>query len=143
MCEYINAICKKCKDAGLRFGYHNHSKEFLKVEGTTMLDELLAKTDPENVFFEMDVYWAVMAGVSPVEYMKKYPGRFPMLHIKDKYEIGQSGMVGFEPIFRNMKTAGTESFTCIEVEDRSFESSREKVLDSLRLSKRYMEQFVI
>ena len=84
-----------------------------------------------------------MAGVSPVEYMKKYPGRFPMLHIKDKYEIGQSGMVGFEPIFRNMKTAGTESFTCIEVEDRSFESSREKVLDSLRLSKRFMEQFVI
>lgn len=111
MCEYINAIGKKCKDAGLRFGYHNHSKEFLKVEGTTMLDEFLAKTDPENVFFEMDVYWAVMAG--------------------------------FEPIFRNMKTAGTDSFTCIEVEDRSFESSREKVLDSLRLSKRYMEQFVI
>lgn len=111
MCEYINAIGKKCKDAGLRFGYHNHSQEFLKVEGTTMLDEFLAKTDPENVFFEMDVYWAVMAG--------------------------------FEPIFRNMKTAGTESFTCIEVEDRSFESSREKVLDSLRLSKRYMEQFVI
>lgn len=111
MCEYINAIGKKCKDAGLRFGYHNHSQEFQKVEGTTMLDEFLAKTDPENVFFEMDVYWAVMAG--------------------------------FEPIFRNMKTAGTESFTCIEVEDRSFESSREKVLDSLRLSKRYMEQFVI
>lgn len=36
-----------------------------------------------------------------------------------------------------------DSFTCIEVEDRAFESSRERILDSLRLSKRYMEQFVI
>lgn len=133
MCEYINAIGKKCKDAGLRFGYHNHSQEFQKVEGTTMLDELLAKTDPENVFFEMDVYWAVMAGVSPVEYMKKYPGRFPMLHIKDKYEIGQSGMVGFEPIFRNMKTAGTESFV-VELEY----ASTPNILQGLRESALYL-----
>lgn len=38
---------------------------------------------------------------------------------------------------------GYDGYTCIEVEDRAFEGSREKVLDSLRLSKRYMEQFVI
>jgi len=38
---------------------------------------------------------------------------------------------------------GYDGYTCIEVEDRAFEGSKEKVLDSLRLSKRYMEQFVI
>lgn len=133
MCEYINAIGKKCKDAGLRFGYHNHSQEFQKVEGTTMLDEFLAKTDPENVFFEMDVYWAVVGGASPVEYMTRYPGRFTLLHIKDKHEIGQSGMVGFEPIFRNMKTAGTEEFV-VELEY----ASTPNILQGLRESALYL-----
>lgn len=58
----------------------------------------------------MDVYWAVMAGASPVEYLKKYPGRFTLLHIKDKYDLGQSGMVNFEPIYNAAYPAGTQGF---------------------------------
>ena len=133
MCKYINGIGQKCRAAGIRFGYHNHSQEFMKVGDTTLMDELIARTQPENVFFEMDVYWAVMAGFSPVEYMKKYPGRFSMLHIKDKYEIGQSGIVGFEPIFRNMKTAGTEAFV-VELEY----ASTPNILQGLRESALYL-----
>ena len=100
---------------------------------TTMLDELICKTHPEHVFFEMDVYWAVMAGVSPVEYMKKYPGRFELLHIKDQYEIGQSGMVGFEPIFRSMNGAGTKAFV-VELEY----ASTPNILQGLRESALYL-----
>ena len=115
-CDYFNAIGRKCNAAGLSFGYHNHSHEYAKVEGEVMLDYMLNNTDPEYVFFQMDVYWSVIGKASPVEYFKKYPGRFTMLHIKDHKEIGQSGMVGFDAIFANAyDIAGAKDFV-VEVE---------------------------
>lgn len=131
--DYLEAIGRKCKAAGIRFGYHNHSHELNPVAGTTMLDYLIANTDPDLVFFEMDVYWTVMGGTSPVEYMRRYPGRFTLLHIKDRYEVGQSGMVGFDAIFRNMKAAGTEAFI-VELE----EASTPNILRGLRQSALYL-----
>ena len=119
-CEYHNAIGQKCAEAGLKYGYHNHSGEFKKVEDQVMIDYMIQNTDPKNVFFEMDVYWTVMGKASPVEYFKKYPGRFKLLHIKDHKEIGQSGMVGFDAIFRNADIAGVEH---IIVEAEAFESA--------------------
>lgn len=115
VCEYYNAIGERCNEAGLKFGYHNHSHEFTKVEGTVMYDYMLQNTDPEKVFFEMDVYWAVYGRVSPVEYFKNYPGRFTVLHIKDYSALGQSGMVGFDAIFANAELAGTEDYI-VEIE---------------------------
>ena len=115
-CDYFNAIGRKCNAAGLSFGYHNHSHEYAKVEGEVMLDYMLNNTDPEYVFFQMDVYWSVIGKASPVEYFKKYPGRFTMLHIKDHKEIGQSGMLGFDAIFANAyDIAGAKDFV-VEVE---------------------------
>jgi sugar phosphate isomerase/epimerase len=81
-----------------------------------MYDYMLEHTNPENVFFEMDVYWAVMGQVSPVDYFNKYAGRFKALHIKDHREIGQSGMVGFDAIFNNVKTGGLQ-YLFVELED--------------------------
>ena len=133
MAAYLNAIGKKCREAGMSFGYHSHSHEFQKVDGTTMMDAFISLTDPENVFFEMDVYWAVVGGASPVEYMRKYPGRFELLHIKDRHEIGQSGMVGFDAIFRNMSKAGTKAFV-VELE----EASTPNILKGLRESALYL-----
>lgn len=119
-CDYHNTIGKKCAEAGLKFGYHNHSNEFTrKIEGKVMYDYMLENTNPEYVFFELDVYWAVMGKVSPVDYFKRYPGRFKLLHIKDWKEIGQSGMVGFDAIFKNAETAGVEN---IVVECEAFEN---------------------
>jgi sugar phosphate isomerase/epimerase len=83
----------------------------------------------------MDVFWAVMGGASPVEYMKKYAGRFELLHIKDKYEIGQSGMVGFDAIFRNMAKAGTQAFV-VELEY----ASTPNILKGLRESALYIRK---
>lgn len=119
-CDYYNTVGKKCAEAGMNFGYHNHAKEFThKIEGKVMYDFMLENTDPEYVFFEMDVYWAVIGKVSPVDYFKRYPGRFKLLHIKDWKEIGQSGMVGFDAIFRNAEIAGVEN---IVVEIEAFEN---------------------
>ena len=133
MAAYLDAIGEKCRKAGLRFGYHSHSHEFQPVDGTTMMDFFIAHTDPEKVFFEMDVYWAVVGGASPVEYMQKYAGRFELLHIKDKHEIGQSGMVGFDAIFRNMPQAGTQAIV-VELE----EASTPNILKGLRESALYL-----
>ena len=119
-CNYHNSIGKKCAEAGLKYGYHNHSHEFKKVEDQVMLDYMLENTDPQYVFFEMDVYWTVMGKASPVAYCKKYPGRFKLLHIKDHKEIGQSGMVGFDAIFNNAEIAGVEH---IIVEAEAYESA--------------------
>jgi len=108
-CDFLNEVGKKCFEKGIKYGYHNHSHEFEKVENKDLMyDFMLQNTDPKYVFFEMDVYWTIIGRRSPVDYFKKYPGRFKTLHIKDRREIGQSGMVGFDAIFKQAKTAGVE-----------------------------------
>jgi len=118
-CEYLNAIGKLCKENGIQFGYHNHSHEFDWRDDRPGYDWMLQFTDPEYVTFEMDVYWATNARVSPVEYFKNYPGRFKILHIKDWKEVGQSGMVGFDAIFNNFEYSGTEDIV-VELEGSSY-----------------------
>lgn len=111
ICDFYNEVGKRVKAAGMEFGYHNHSHEFQKVEGKELMyDYMLQNTDPENVFFEMDVYWTVRGQQSPVEYFNKYPGRFKLLHIKDHKEIGQSGMVGFDAIYGGAEKAGMQNW---------------------------------
>ena len=81
-----------------------------KIEDKVIYDFMLENTDPKYVFFQMDVYWACMGRAYPVEYFRKYPGRFTLLHIKDHLELGESGMVGFDAIFNNAETAGMQDF---------------------------------
>ena len=132
-CRYFNEVGARCKAAGIKFGYHNHSREFEKVEDRVMLDYMLENTDPDKVFFQMDVYWTVMGQASPVDYFTKYPGRFRLLHIKDRREVGQSGMVGYDAIFCNAATAGVENII-VEMEGSSYgdvlRSVREEILDN-------------
>ena len=118
-CDYFNEVGKLCAAEGILFGYHSHSFEFEKVEDTVVYDYMLQHTDPQYVFFQMDVYWAVIGKVSPVNYFKTYPGRFKVLHIKDWREIGQSGMVGFDAIFKNFDVAGTKAYV-VEMEASSY-----------------------
>jgi len=70
--------------------------------------------------FQMDVYWITVGGKDPVAYFKKYPGRFEILHIKDKKELGESGMMNFERIFAAKKKAGTK-YIIVEVEQYNFD----------------------
>ena len=116
MCDYANEIGKMCREAGLKYGYHTHSHEYQKVEGQVWMEYFIENTDPENMFWQMDVYWACWGNQFPVHYFKKYPGRFKMLHIKDKYELGESGFVGFDAIFGAADIAGLENFI-VEIEE--------------------------
>lgn len=129
VCDVFNEAGKISKAAGIPFGYHNHDFEFAKVipggseavfgrrnkKGETIYDLFIKDTDPSLVFFEMDVYWAVMGQVDPVEYMKKYPNRIKVLHIKDRAVLGQSGMMNFEMIFKQAYANGIKDYF-VEIE---------------------------
>ena len=78
----LNEGYQVCKAHGLSLGYHNHYKEFQVVEGRTAFDILLELADPE-VFFQVDTYWAYVAGIDVPALVKKLGKRAPLLHIKD------------------------------------------------------------
>lgn len=132
-CDYFNEVGAKCNAKGIRFGYHNHDKEFsTKLEGQTMYDFMLANTDPTKVMFEIDLYWAVVGGGNPVDYFNKYPGRFELWHIKDKEEIGASGMMDFAAIWGAAAQSGMK-YGIVEVEKYNFDTftSCQKSIDFL------------
>lgn len=135
-CNYFNAVGEKCNAKGIRFGYHNHNKEFEEVEGKVRYDYLLQNTDPKKVMFQLDLYWITEAGADPVEYFKKYPGRFELWHVKDETEIGAKGIMNFEPIFKAKKLAGTKHII-VEVERYNFKPlvSVKKSLEFLQNAK--------
>lgn len=72
-----------CKKANVIFGYHNHDYEFEKVNGKVLYDILLERTDAANVCMELDLGWVVVTGNDPVSYFERFPGRFPLWHLKD------------------------------------------------------------
>jgi sugar phosphate isomerase/epimerase len=71
------------KKAGMQFAYHNHWFEFLPVEGKLPYDELLKLCDANLVKMELDLCWITAAGADPLKYFNQYPGRFPLVHVKD------------------------------------------------------------
>jgi sugar phosphate isomerase/epimerase len=72
--------------AGMQFCYHAHFNEFARVDNTCGYDIMLTHCDAKLLKMEMDVFWGVYAGIDPVTYFQRYPGRFPLLHIKDLYK---------------------------------------------------------
>jgi sugar phosphate isomerase/epimerase len=115
LAQRFNAIGKRAKDAGLRYGYHNHNVEFKAVDGTIPLELLLSETDPALVDFEMDVYWVTQGGGDPLALINKYPGRFHLLHAKDASAAPESamrdvgsGVIDWKKIFAERKKAGVE-----------------------------------
>lgn len=132
-CEYFNAIGEKCNAKGLRFGYHNHDKEFsTQLEGQTIYDFMLTNTDPKKVMFEMDLYWAVIGKANPVSYFNKFPGRFELWHIKDEKEIGASSIMDFKAIWEGSANSGMK-YGIVEVERYDFDefTSCKKSIDFL------------
>jgi sugar phosphate isomerase/epimerase len=82
--EVFHTFGKKAKENGITFCYHNHGYEFATYEDGTLFDYLIKNTNPEYVSFEMDILWIVHpGGDDPVKYLKKYPKRFKLMHVKD------------------------------------------------------------
>ena len=128
--DQFNTIGKKVDAAGFKFGYHNHSMEFKKTDGVIPYDELLRLTDPALVTMEMDCGWVTVGGGDPIAYLKKYPKRISMLHVKDFkgitassstsnvptiVELGQ-GQIDYRPIFAEAARAGVVKHCFVEQE---------------------------
>ncbi len=92
--DLITSFAEKCQAAGLQFAYHNHAYEFQDLEGVRPIDLLLTEIDPLLMQLEIDFYWVIKAGVDPIEYLEKYPGRFPLCHVKDMAVDGSMADVG-------------------------------------------------
>lgn len=111
----FNAVGRKARDAGLRYGYHNHSAEFRMVEGAVPLEVLLSETDPALVDFEMDVYWVTQGGGDPLALIAQHPGRFHLVHAKDSggppahemRDVG-AGTIDWKKFFAQRRKAGVE-----------------------------------
>jgi len=97
--DNFNKAGEACKKLGLKFGYHNHEYEFESENGEVLYDVLMDNTDPELVFMELDLGWVIVGGKDPLDYFKRYPGRFPQWHLKDmnmikkeSTEFGKGGL---------------------------------------------------
>jgi len=125
--DVANRIGAAAKRAGLQFALHNHDREFGDIGGGEAgYDIVWRETDPALVQFEVDCGWMVFAGRNPVDYFKKYPGRIPLIHVKDFQpkknpsgaamgesmrgaELGR-GTVDYKPIFAAAKAAGLKHY---------------------------------
>jgi sugar phosphate isomerase/epimerase len=111
----LNGIGARLRDSELQLCYHNHAFEFDKFGGDVYgFDALFAEADPELVKVEMDTFWVKKAGEDPAAYLRKYPGRVPIVHLKDMTagenptfaEVGE-GIIDYPPLFEAAQVAGT------------------------------------
>lgn len=99
---------------GLQLVYHNHAHEFEVVDGITLFDILLDHTDRELVVFQPDLGWLAVAGHDPVQLFRRYPGRFPLWHLRDidaatkKSTAIGNGMIDFSSAFASQDLAGLQ-----------------------------------
>ena len=134
----FNRIGEQARRAGLTFAYHNHDFEFQPIAGQIPYDLMLTETDPALVKLEMDFYWMARAGRDPLAYFRKYPGRFPLVHLKDMARGGSitevgNGTVDFARLLTEAKLAGiVHGF--VEHDDPA------DPLKSIEISLRYLRQ---
>jgi len=115
--QVFNHAGQAAHDAGIQFAYHNHDFEFPKLDGQIPYDVLLQNTDPKLVQLEIDLYWITKAGQDPLAYFARWPGRVPLVHVKDSagppehkmVDVGQ-GKIDWKRIFAKKDQAGIKHF---------------------------------
>jgi len=140
--ELFNKCGEVAKKHGLTFAHHNHDFEFFELDGEIPYDLLLNQTDPNFVSFELDHYWTRKGGVSSLDYINKYPGRFPIWHIKDMdstkeqffTEVG-SGVIDYASIFKAKEKSGLKYFYVEQDEFKNYEP-----LESVKVSYDYLKK---
>jgi sugar phosphate isomerase/epimerase len=139
------------KKAGIQFAYHNHHFEFVPADGTTPFEVLLKECDPDLVKIELDLCWITVAQQDPLTYFKRYPGRFPLVHVKglkklptgpapvpfeqaipEITDVGSSDIIDWKRIFAQSEQAGIRHYFVEHDQPAA-------PLDSLRASARYLQ----
>jgi sugar phosphate isomerase/epimerase len=115
--ELLNSLGKSCRENGLTLCWHNHDKEFIPMETGLPFDFLMNNTDSSLVKCELDLYWVKKGGRDPLEVMKKYPRRYPILHVKDMapgssmdFECPGSGIIDFPELFKEAEKQGIKHY---------------------------------
>ena len=111
----LNKAGEVASKAGYQLAYHNHDFEFAPIAGTNAYSILLAEADPKLVKMELDLYWAAKAEQDPLALFKAYPGRFPLVHVKDMAKDGGfaevgAGSIDFRRIFARARQAGIRHY---------------------------------
>lgn len=149
--DQFNRFGEKVKAAGIKFGYHNHTMEFSRKDGVVPFDELLRLTDPELVTIEMDCGWVVVGGGDPVDYLRRYPSRISMLHVKDfkhsdkpasvtapppAAQLGQ-GILDYRPVFEAARKAKIAHYF---VEQEGYDIPP---MEALKIDANYMKKLTV
>ncbi len=112
-CETFNRVGNLARERGMRFYYHNHFQEFQRFGDECVYDIILANTDPELVFLELDTYWMYRGGQDPIEWIRRHPERIVLLHQKDFPEAAPQPLNLFDGVI-----APTENIDMSLFEDR-------------------------
>ena len=111
-------VIRRLKDAGIRFGYHNHAHEFQRIgPGQRTLYDIFIEEAGPDFNLEVDVYWVAHAGANPERIMQRCAGRAPVIHLKDKEVVPREGPVmaaigegnlDWDGILEGCRSAGVE-----------------------------------
>lgn len=149
VCDILNATAAAYQRGGVKYAYHNHNVEFAPFEGGTIMDFLLANTDPNLVKLEVDVGWVKAGGLDPAAFIRQHAARVRLLHVKDlkastetnfalnmaPTEVG-SGIQDFPAILQAGRDAGVEHF--LVEQEPPFERPE---MEAARISYNYLQQF--
>ncbi len=147
--DLFNKFGKQVSDAGMSFGYHNHSAEFKKFDGKTAFDHLFESTDARHVKIELDVGWVVVAQQDPVALLNKYQDRVIALHVKDVGARGADGkdptsvalgegVIDWKKVIGTAKANGTRAF--FYEQEAPF---TRPILDSVKISGAYLQKLAV
>lgn len=140
--DAFNKAGEQCEKLGIKFGYHNHAYEFESENNEVLYDVLLNNTDADLVHMELDLGWVIVAGKNPLDYFKKYPGRFPLWHLKDmdlaKKESTEFGKGGLDipTLMKNQKASGVKH---IFIEQEEYASTP---LESMEHNMEYLKHLL-
>lgn len=139
--EAFNNAGEDCNKRGIKFGYHNHEYEFESHNGEVLYDVLLDNSQADLVHMELDLGWVVVAGKDPLDYFRRYKGRFPLWHLKDmdmekkeSTEFGKGGL-NISQMLAHKKDSGLEY---IFIEQEEYASSP---FESMAYNMKYMKRF--
>ena len=137
---HFNRVGQVCRAHGVNFAYHNHHREFAKIEDKVILDFLIENTDPQLVSFQFDTGHAVRGGADVVRYLRDYKNRIPLWHASD-YDVEKQiytdvgkGDVPYPEMFEIAEASGLQVLT---VEQETVEN----IFGSLEFNFNYLKQF--